>query len=363
MFRISQYMRELAQAQATGAYPAPARTRGNGQAPGPVVIWNLIRRCNLTCKHCYALSADHDYEGELSTQEVFGVMDDLKAYSVPVLILSGGEPLMRPDIFEIAGRAKAMKFYTGLSTNGTLIDEPMADRIQAMGFDYVGISLDGLRETHDHFRRLEGAFDRSLAAVRGGWTDETHAALIDRLALGGAKTIVYTAPLAQTAAPGAQEALARSVALAGNVLWPAGFASTGAPVPLPPSFYRSVVPELAGLGPDAVPVQLAGLAAGAAGVGHLQWAADSDGVLRRVPLLLSHDKAGVPSLAMLAVLRALYLSSADVRWNAQAHSLLWGGLVGGGGCFGSLAPGVWCFGAALGSSRCVVAEGARFSAA
>ena len=157
MFRISQYMRELAQAQATGAYPAPARTRGNGQAPGPVVIWNLIRRCNLTCKHCYALSADHDYEGELSTQEVFGVMDDLKAYSVPVLILSGGEPLMRPDIFEIAGRAKAMKFYTGLSTNGTLIDEPMADRIQAMGFDYVGISLDGLRETHDHFRRLEGA--------------------------------------------------------------------------------------------------------------------------------------------------------------------------------------------------------------
>ena len=71
MFRISQYMRELAQAQATGAYPAPARTRGNGQAPGPVVIWNLIRRCNLTCKHCYALSADHDYEGELSTQEVF----------------------------------------------------------------------------------------------------------------------------------------------------------------------------------------------------------------------------------------------------------------------------------------------------
>ena len=78
MFRISQYMRELAQAQATGVYPVPAR-RGSGQPPGPVVIWNLIRRCNLTCKHCYALSADHDYEGELSTQEVFGVMDDLKA--------------------------------------------------------------------------------------------------------------------------------------------------------------------------------------------------------------------------------------------------------------------------------------------
>lgn len=179
---------------------------------------------------------------------------------------------------------------------------------------------------------------RSLAAVRGGWTDETHAALIDRLALGGAKTIVYTAPLAATAAPGAQEALARSVALAGNVLWPAGFASTGAPAPLPPSFYRSVVPELAGLGPDAVPVQLAALAAGAAGVGHLQWAADSDGVLRRVPLLLSHDKAGVPSLAMLAVLRALYLSPADVRWNSQAHSLLWGGLSVGVDASAALRP-------------------------
>ncbi|MGL4434923.1 MAG: radical SAM protein, partial [Giesbergeria sp.] len=165
MFRISQYMRELAQAQATGTYPAPAR-RGSGQPPGPVVIWNLIRRCNLTCKHCYALSADHDYEGELSTQEVFGVMDDLKAYRVPVLILSGGEPLMRPDIFEIAERARDMKFYTGLSTNGTLIDEPRADRIATLGFDYVGISLDGLRETHDFFRRLDGAFDRSLAAVR-----------------------------------------------------------------------------------------------------------------------------------------------------------------------------------------------------
>jgi heme d1 biosynthesis radical SAM protein NirJ len=162
MFRISQFMRLLADARASGAMPAarPAKP------PGPVVIWNLIRRCNLTCKHCYALSADHDYEGELNTAEVFGVMDDLKAYKVPVLILSGGEPLMRPDLFEIAQRAKAMRFYVGLSTNGTMIDEAMAERVAATGFDYVGISLDGLRETHDKFRRLEGAFDRSLAAVR-----------------------------------------------------------------------------------------------------------------------------------------------------------------------------------------------------
>lgn len=162
MLRISHYMRELARAEGQGAYPVV-----HDRTPaGPVVIWNLIRRCNLTCKHCYALSADHDYQGELSTTEVFTVMDDLKAYRVPVLILSGGEPLLRHDLFEIAARAKAMAFYTGLSTNGTLIDEPMADRVAAAGFDYVGISLDGLRETHDKFRRLDGAFDRSLAAVR-----------------------------------------------------------------------------------------------------------------------------------------------------------------------------------------------------
>ncbi|MDH5540454.1 MAG: radical SAM protein, partial [Rhizobacter sp.] len=162
MFRISQFMRLLADAERTGQM-APAR---QAKPPGPVVIWNLIRRCNLTCKHCYALSADHDYEGELSTAEVFTVMDDLKAYKVPVLILSGGEPLLRPDLFEIAARAKAMKFYVGLSTNGTLIDAPMADKVTAAGFDYVGISLDGIAATHDKFRRLAGAFDRSLAAVR-----------------------------------------------------------------------------------------------------------------------------------------------------------------------------------------------------
>jgi len=167
MFRVSQYLRDLATAERQGAWPAAARRgAGGGGLPGPVVIWNLIRRCNLTCKHCYALSADHDYAGELSHDEVCTVMDDLKGFRVPVLILSGGEPLLRPDLFAIADRAKAMGFYTGLSTNGTLIDGPTADRIAATGFDYVGISLDGLAPTHDQFRRLEGAFDRSLAAIR-----------------------------------------------------------------------------------------------------------------------------------------------------------------------------------------------------
>src|SRR5574337_1614306 len=151
MFRISQYMRELAQAQATGEYPLTQ----DRKARGPVVIWNLIRRCNLTCRHCYALSADHDYEGELSTAEVFRVMDDLNAAGVSVLILSGGEPLLRRDLFDIAARARAMGFYVGLSSNGTLIDAAMAERIAQARFDYVGISLDGIGAVHDRFRSEE----------------------------------------------------------------------------------------------------------------------------------------------------------------------------------------------------------------
>ena len=131
-----------------------------------MVIWNLIRRCNLTCKHCYSISADRDFPGELSTEEVFAVMDDLKAFGVPVLILSGGEPLLRPDVFEISRRAKALGFYVGLSSNGTLIDAHNIGAIAALGYDYVGISIDGMRETHDRFRRRQGAFDASLRGIR-----------------------------------------------------------------------------------------------------------------------------------------------------------------------------------------------------
>lgn len=157
MFRITQYMRELV---------APTPLEPTRKPPGPVVIWNLIRRCNLTCKHCYSISADTDFPGELSTDEVYRVMDDLKSFGVPVLILSGGEPLLRPDIFEISQRAKSMEFYVGLSTNGTLIDGDNIEAIAKVGYDYVGISIDGMRETHDWFRRKQGAFDASLRGIR-----------------------------------------------------------------------------------------------------------------------------------------------------------------------------------------------------
>ncbi|HMW17129.1 MAG TPA: heme d1 biosynthesis radical SAM protein NirJ [Accumulibacter sp.] len=157
MFRISQYMQELVE-------PLPAGPKRN--PPAPVVIWNLIRRCNLTCRHCYSISADKDFAGELTLDEIFTVMDDLKAFRVPVLILSGGEPLLHPEIFTIARRAKAMGFYVGLSSNGTLIDETRIEAINECQFDYVGVSLDGIGATHDRFRRQVGAFAASLHGIR-----------------------------------------------------------------------------------------------------------------------------------------------------------------------------------------------------
>ncbi len=161
MFRLSRYLHALAHGAPVAPRPAPVRA-----GRGPVVIWNLIRRCNLTCKHCYATSADIDFAGELDTAEVYRVMQDLRHAGVSVLILSGGEPLMRPDIFDISRRAKDMGFYVGLSSNGTLIDADRIEQIVDIGYDYVGVSLDGLRDTHDRFRRKVGAFDASLAGIR-----------------------------------------------------------------------------------------------------------------------------------------------------------------------------------------------------
>ena len=160
MFRLSRYLHLLADperlAQAAAAPPVTPT--------GPVVIWNLIRRCNLTCAHCYSTSADKDFAGELTTAEVKAVMADLRAFGVPVLILSGGEPLMRPDIFELAHQAKSLGFYLALSTNGTLIDADQVAPIAAVGFDYLGISLDGLAETHDRFRRRGGFLHSGIYA-------------------------------------------------------------------------------------------------------------------------------------------------------------------------------------------------------
>ncbi len=156
MFRLTQML------QAVNGSPGKRFLK---KPKGPVVIWNLIRRCNLCCKHCYSISADTDFPGELNTSQVFSVMDDLKEFQVPAIILSGGEPLMRPDIYEIGRYAKQKGFYVGLSTNGTLIDESHIPKIKQTEFDYVGISIDGIGKTHDEFRQKEGAFSASMRAI------------------------------------------------------------------------------------------------------------------------------------------------------------------------------------------------------
>ncbi len=157
MFRLTQFAREVVHPTTGGA---------RRKASGPVVIWNLGRRCNLRCRHCYTDSADRSYSGELTTAEVLEVMQDLRAFGVPALILSGGEPLLRPDIFEIARAAKSMGFYVGLSSNGTLIDESNIDAICEAEFDYVGVSLDGIGDVHDRIRRMPGAYERALSGMR-----------------------------------------------------------------------------------------------------------------------------------------------------------------------------------------------------
>jgi len=132
----------------------------------PIVVWNLVRRCNLRCLHCYSDSRDQDYPGELSTEEGLRFIDDLAAFGVPTLLFSGGEPLMRPDLFELAAYAREKGLRCVLSTNGTLIDETTALKIKHAGFAYVGVSIDGLEETHDRVRGEKGAFQRTLQGIR-----------------------------------------------------------------------------------------------------------------------------------------------------------------------------------------------------
>lgn len=132
----------------------------------PVVVWNFIRRCNLHCMHCYADARDRDYEGELTTEEALGVVEQLEAFRVPTILFSGGEPLLRKDIFDLASSAVAKGIRCVLSTNGTLITKSIAERIKETGFAYVGVSLDGVGPVHDRFRATPGSFDAALTGIR-----------------------------------------------------------------------------------------------------------------------------------------------------------------------------------------------------
>ena len=132
----------------------------------PVVVWNVGRRCNLRCVHCYSQSRDLQYPDELTHDEGLKLLDDLAAFGSPVALFSGGEPLMRPDIIELIRHARAGGMRAVLSTNGTLINEEMAAQLKECGLSYVGVSLDGLEETNDRFRGMHGAFRQALEGIR-----------------------------------------------------------------------------------------------------------------------------------------------------------------------------------------------------
>ncbi len=145
---------------------ASSQQHGTAQGKGPVVVWNSTRTCNLKCRHCYSESDAQSYAGELSTQEGKAFLDDLADYKVPVILFSGGEPLLRHDFLTLADHAVKRKLRVTVSTNGTLIDLEKARLFKKIGLGYVGISIDGIGERNDLFRGKKGAFDAALKGIQ-----------------------------------------------------------------------------------------------------------------------------------------------------------------------------------------------------
>lgn len=134
------------------------------QKPIPVVVWNSTSKCNLKCVHCYA-SAGEASEGELSTEEAKVFLEDLAGMNIPIMLFSGGEPLLRKDLFELADFITSKSIMCSLSTNGTLITEENAQKIKEAKVSYAGVSIDGMPETNDKFRGVKGAFERAFQGL------------------------------------------------------------------------------------------------------------------------------------------------------------------------------------------------------
>ncbi|MBN1614421.1 MAG: heme b synthase [Deltaproteobacteria bacterium] len=131
-----------------------------------LVAWEVTRRCNLACVHCRASSEFGPYEAELDGQEAFELIEQIARVGKPVVILTGGEPLLRPDIFEIAARGNERGLRMVLATNGTLLTEATVRRMIDSGIQRVSVSLDGPdAESHDAFRSVPGAFDGAMAGI------------------------------------------------------------------------------------------------------------------------------------------------------------------------------------------------------
>lgn len=131
----------------------------------PVVVWNVTKACNLRCIHCYASADNNPAENELTLEEGLRLLEDLAQFGCPVVLFSGGEPLVRPDILDLIHKAVSLGLRAVLSTNGTLIDEALAKELKKLGLSYVGISLDGIGEVHDRFRVSKGCFEKVVRAI------------------------------------------------------------------------------------------------------------------------------------------------------------------------------------------------------
>lgn len=138
---------------------------GTRKGVGPVIVWNITNKCNYKCKHCYSNSAYSNEANILTLDEIKKIIYDLKLMNVPVILLSGGEPLMREDLFEIIKIIRDNGIKVSLSSNGSLIDENKAFKLKELGISYVGISIDGKEKTNDSFRGIQGAFKKSLRAI------------------------------------------------------------------------------------------------------------------------------------------------------------------------------------------------------
>lgn len=135
--------------------------------PPRLIFWELTKRCNLRCQHCRAVPESKAVPGELDSSQARQFLSDLSEFAKPLLIFTGGEPLTRPDLFDIGGHAHDLGFRTALATNGTILSENVAIKIREAHFERVAISLDGSKsETHDTFRRQAGAYDRAILGAK-----------------------------------------------------------------------------------------------------------------------------------------------------------------------------------------------------
>ena len=132
----------------------------------PVIVWNVTRRCNLKCVHCYAHAKNKHFDNELTTEQGQALIDDLADFGSPVMLFSGGEPLVRKDLPQLAAYAVEKGMRAVISTNGTLITSTMARTLKEIGLSYVGISLDGMQEINDRFRGVNGAFRSALEGIK-----------------------------------------------------------------------------------------------------------------------------------------------------------------------------------------------------